>query len=219
MIIKIKPTIKEQLGSLWNSFTYLNVEINKRAIPTSIVLFDFKKVDDMGTLSFWNTTTINKFVDEPKEQSHLLALFYCHVVRVDVFENVIKNGYEKLLEEYGLDKKFDPNRIFSINEIAKIKTKNGTKPITDVRAVRNCLAHKLYSVAESNDWQISFHSGQNANESTIYARVFTKNEFVDFLNDSNILFQSMLMLLHLFGAITYLKHFSDGPLSLLPYNA
>ena len=120
----------------------------------------------------------------------------------------------KFVKEYDLNDKFDSNQIFSIVEPVKMMTKRGIINITDIRAVRNCLSHKLYSITQGNEWEIKFNS---ANEKTIYNKSFTKIEFVNFLNDSNLLYQIMIMLINLFSTITYLSKLTTHKLSLLPY--
>jgi len=214
MMICLKPRIKNQLRIFWNSFTHINAEINKRKIHTEISMFDYDRVDDMGTLNAIHVDVLEKFLQKPNEESHILALFYCHVVRVDIFEKIIKPSYENLLKEYGLDDKFDSNQIFSIIEPAKMKTKKGVIDITDIKAIRNCLSHKLYAIIQNNEWRIEFNSTHGK---TIYNKSFTKIEFVDFLNDSNLLYQIMIMLMHVFSLITHLSKLTTNKLSLLPY--
>ena len=217
MFVEIKPTLREQLRDFWDSIAYVNASINRKKVFTRITMFEFEKLKNMANLSYLHSETVKKYVENPDEKSHLYALCYCHVTRVDVFEESIKPSYEELLLKHSLDQKYDSNKIFSIEKTAKMKTKGKKKSITDIRAVRNCLAHYLYSINQENDWTITFKSGEKDDEFTIYSRTFSREEFVDFLNDSNILYQLMIMLMNILSAVTYLTHFAKEPLQLLPY--
>lgn len=158
MIINLKPSIKNQLKLFWNSFISITKEIEKRKVHTKISMFDYDRVDDMGTLNLMHVEALKKFIQKPTEKSHILALFYCHVVRVEVFENIIKLSYGNLLNKYELNNKFDLNQIFSIIKPAKMKSGKKLINITDIRSVRNCLSHNLYSITQNNEWKIKFNT-------------------------------------------------------------
>jgi hypothetical protein len=141
---------------------------------------------------------------------------YLHVLRVNYFEENMKEKLEKNLKMHIPNNKYDLEEMFSIKN--KIKKKRKDSPnlfITDIRAVRNCLAHFLYKISIiDNDWYIHFKSGQSRKDSMYYDVVFSKNEFLNFLNDSNILYQCQHMLLCMLSAITYLKPWSKENLQI-----
>lgn len=212
--IELVPRLRSQLVMLWNSFVSLTKEVNKKKENVLIDLFDYGKVNDMIKLTNQHNKSISKFKRMPNEESHLLALFYCHIVRVEVFENVIKNEYGQLLKDNHIDKLYNLNEIFSVEKSSSKKNRKGIEIITDVRAVRHCLAHNLYSIQQTDkDWAIVFDTGTK--DKTLYSKEFSKLEFVSFLNDSNLLYHLALMLMQLFSIITQLKNYANETLKIV----
>lgn len=211
-IITMKPTLTPQLVNYWNAHIDIIIEINRLKQNTVITSFDENKLEKMGIVSKLNAKTVAKIRDNPYEDSHLYALFYLHVLRVDYFEDAMKHLLQKNLEKYMINNKYDLDEMFSVKN--KVKKKNNSNSfITDIRAVRNCLAHFLYEIIIiENDWFIHLKAGQFEKDSMCYDVIFSKKVFLNFLNDSNILYQCQHMLLSILSAITYLKPLSKEKL-------
>jgi len=153
---------------------------------------------------------MESFIKDTQNQSNLFALFYFHVIRVDAFEDSIKNPLKKLLEKYELNQKYDVEEIFSVKQ--KVKRKDN-RYITDIRAVRNFLAHFQFEILDNQDeWKIHFKSGDSPKDKIIFDETFSKEQLVEFLNNSNILYQSQFMLTLLLSGITHFKAFAKEPL-------
>lgn len=216
MIIGLKPTIKNQLHEYWNAYVDIAKEINKTKTDTSIDAINKGKSKQMEIINVLHHKTVEKIRDNQPETSHLYALFYFHVLKVDTFENPFKKPFLRLVKKYNLTDKYDVNSIFSIkNKVKTIKKKpNDEEYITDIRAVRNCLAHFLYIIMEEEERFIHFKSGDNVNDRMIYDVLFSRNELYNFLNDANIIYQSMHMLISLLSAITHFKPFAKESLQI-----
>ena len=210
MIIRFTPLISKQLNFYWNAHIDIMNKINQKEVNVSLETIDKNKIKQMGILSQLHTKTMKRFLTDTSNLSHLFALFYFHVLRVDTFEKSIKDPLKKLLEKYELNHLCDVESMFSIKH--KIKTKN-VKYTTDIRVVRNCLAHFKFEILDNQDeWKIYFKSGKDSEDYAYYNESFSKEQLVEFLNNSNILYQSQYMLTALLSAITYFKPFAKEPL-------
>lgn len=211
MLIQFYPPISKQLSFYWNMHMDILEKINQGGVKVQLNTIDENKVIQMGTLNKLHVKTMEHFLTN-SNQSHLFALFYFHVLRVDTFENSIKQPLKKSLKKYQLNHLYDIESVFSIKH--KVKTKND-EYITDIRAVRNCLAHFKFEILDNqNEWKIYFKSGEDINDRTIYHESFSKNQLIEFLNNSNMLYQGQFMLYLLLSAITHFKPFGKEPLLL-----
>ena len=205
MLIQFTPLLSKQLTLYWTAYVDMMEQINQKESYVQLVPINPDNVKQMGILSKLHTKTMQKFLLDPSNQTNLFALFYFHVLRVDTFEKTIKTPLAKLLKTYEV-KSYDLEDIFSTKH--KIKTKDG-KYITDIRAIRNCLSHFKFEIFDNTDeWKIHFKSGDDVNDKIYYDELFSKEQFVEFLNNSNILYQSQFMLTSLLGSITYFKPFA-----------
>lgn len=160
MIIQFTPLISKQLNFYWNAHVDMIEKINQEEINVILETIDKNKIKQMGILNQLHSKTMKQFLTDTSNLSHLFALFYFHVLRVDTFENSIKNPLKKLLEKYELNHLLDIESMFSIKH--KVKTKNG-KYTTDIRVVRNCLAHFKFEILDNQDeWKIYFKSGEDS---------------------------------------------------------
>lgn len=211
MIIQFTPLISKQLNSYWNVYIDIMNEINQKGVYVHLESVNENEIKQMGILSKLHSKTMKQFLADTSNPSHLFALFYFHVLRVDTFENSIKEPLKKILAKNELDYLCDTENMFSIKY--KVKRKNNKKYITDIRAVRNCLAHFKFQIVDDQDnWKIHFKMGENSSDSAYYDESFSKEQLVEFLNNSNILYQSQYMLVSLLSAITYFKPFAKESL-------
>jgi len=137
-------------------------------------------------------------------------LFYVHILRIESIEYSFVSDFKETLRKYGLEKNFDADEIFSVKKKVQKgwgkNKKTGRKQRkwrTDGRAIRDCLGHNLYDLDfTKKPWKIKFKGTKKGFE---YKRSFNRDSFIRFMNDTDLLYRTSLMLLFTIFTLTLCK--------------
>lgn len=131
---------------------------------------------------------LKKFFIGRFDSVELYSLFYCLIASVESIEYPLWKDFIKMLEQYGLESKYDPNEIFSVN--GKKNSEKGYKGYqTDSRMIRNALGHFDYTIDwNDNGFNVIFHNPKY-NMDLIE---FDHNQFMRFIENHKFLMQSIM---------------------------
>lgn len=116
------------------------------------------------------------------------SLFYCLIASVESIEYPIYKEFIKMLKQYRLESKYDPNEIFSV--IGKKNSEKGYNGYqTDSRMIRNALGHFDYLMDwKKNGFMVTFYNPKYSMESM----EFDHNQFMKFIENHKFLMQSIM---------------------------
>jgi len=194
IIIGWNERIENQLYLLWDAYTEITKISNQNKVPFSPA----KKFSENVEKILQTHSIYEDIILESKkiksEKTYFYSLFYFHIANTETLGNA-------LLKEFHLEKDYDPFTIFSV----KTKIPRGESFDTDIRTIRNALAHFNYKIIkEKNYWKIKFSMndyGYNFN------KLFTRNEFVKFLDDGYSLLESQLALIWVIASVSICEKF------------
>ena len=197
-IIKFRPSISHQLSTFLNAnFDMMSIseKTSKTYNPTKYAMENKDKILDVNARYF---ETVKRFRNRQNDRVLLYALFYAHILKTETIEYSFVTQFKDEIIRFGLDKRYNAEEIFSV--LGKVKNKKEWK--TDGRAIRDCLGHNAYRLEFKNKtWNIYF-------KSNIYEKKFSKAQFIAFMNDTDLLYRSSLMILFAIITITLIKqHF------------
>lgn len=136
-------------------------------------------------------TSINS---NPNEDSLIYAVFYNFITLVESAEYAFRQDFGDLLNLYGLDSKYDASEIFSVDG----KVSMNTKFRTDGRAVRDALGHFKFEIQNSgNNMVIKFKNNEKGYN---FVKTFKKIEFLEFVQNTYLLYKTHSFLVWLFIA-------------------
>lgn len=136
-------------------------------------------------------TSINS---NPNEDSLIYAVFYNFITLVETAEYAFRQDFEDLLNLYGLDSKYDASEIFSVDG----KVSMNTKFRTDGRAVRDALGHFKFEIQNSGNYMII--KFENHEKGYNFVKTFKKIEFLEFVQNTYLLYKTQSFLVWLFIA-------------------
>jgi len=189
IIIGWNDNIENQLYLFWDAYTTITQRSNETKIPFNpIEQFTIKMEKILqAQLIFENTFLESKKV--PTEKLFLYSMFYFHIVNTDSLGDSLMNQFKNLLKQFNLENQYDVETIFSVIR----KNPRGDKFDTDVRSIRNALAHLNYEIQYSKkSWLINFSMNEHGYN---FSKKFTEKEFIGFLENSYYLYESQLALL------------------------
>lgn len=201
-IINFRPAISRQLREFLNAhfdMMSISASTSKEYNPTKFAMENQKKILEVNSRY---SETVRRFGKRQNDRILLYALFYAHILKTETIEFSFVQQFKDELKRFKLDKKYDAEEIFSI--LGKVQ--KGKEWKTDGRAIRDCLGHNAYTLEfKKRTWSIHFHSTKKGH---IYNKKFSKDVFIVFMNNTDLLYRSSLMILFAIIAITLIKqHF------------
>jgi len=190
-ILDFTPEISSQLHSFWNA----HIEIATLAATSGRSYMPMKYAEDnrekILKVNERYTKVVEKMNKDPNDEISIYALFYVHNLRTEVIEHSFVAQFKELLTGFNLLAKYDPEEIFSV--VSKVG--KGKDWRTDARAVRDALSHNKFELVFSGStWEIQFNNKKHG-----FKKTFTRSEFIQFNNHTDLLYRSTLMLI--FGLI------------------
>jgi len=200
-IIGWNKDIENQLYLFWDAHTEVTMISNqKKEImrPTEKIDTDIEKIAQAHKIYedvFLESNRIKT------DKLHLYSLFYCHILNSESIGSALIEQFEKMLTQFSLNDDYDIQTIFSV----RTKIPRGNKFVTDVKAVRDALTHLKYEIIEdTNSWKIKFDNNEKGYN---FIKLFPKEEFIQFLKNSQYLYESQHALLWVIIASIYTKKF------------
>lgn len=207
-IINFRSSISWNLKQFWEAqidMMEISATSKKHYEPTKQAMANKDKILEVNARY---EKTAKRYAKNQNDEVLLYALFYNHILKTETIEHSLLKQFKETLVYFALSKNYDAERIFSVTDkIQKGWKKKKGKKIkvwrTDARAIRDCLGHNLYKLNFQKDpWKVHFKSTRKGFE---YDKIFTKNSFTKFMNDTDLLYRSSLMLLFHIVALTIIK--------------
>lgn len=185
-IIEFNPLVSKQLRNFLDAhIDVINASIKSGTAydPTSFIEENMEKLVKVSE-KYGKVT--EHFVNNPTDEITIYALFFIHIINTETLADVLMKQLNRLLQQYGLDKKYDVTDIYSVN--GAFMTKNGKR--TDAEVIRNALAHDDFDIIfNNNNWELRI----NHNNSKM---TFSKDEFTRFLRASGFLYRASYIILY-----------------------
>ena len=199
LTIDSHPQLKNQLLQFWEAHmkvTQVSNTNKKSFAPLKVVQIMTDRI-----------ITIQKMYDEIEYEArsskprsmYLYSLFYLHILNTESLGYALLNQFTELLNEYKFNDIYDPIAIFSVNE----KIPRGENFVTDVKAVRDAAAHFKYEILDENGL-VKIHF-KNYDKGYKFDKIFSEEEFLIFLKNSEILYEVQLNFLWLLITLPIIK--------------
>lgn len=196
ILINWNPIIQRQLQLFWHA----QIEFGNESLdgnnsgpydPLKLVNTNIDKINSVNDLYI---TCKNQYHKNPKEKTNLYALFYSHILKTETMEYSFRQDFDNLIQKFRLHIKYDSYDIFSVTG----KIPKGDKFRTDARAIRDSLAHYCYSINKTeHSWEIIFDNKEDGYD---FQKTFLEDDFLLFLENTDLLYKSQLHLLWIFIA-------------------
>ena len=189
IIIAWNPKIEPQLYLFWEAYLDIIQKSNDIKISLRPLELFSERVEKLiqAQLIFEKIFIESKTISSDK--LFYYSMFYFHTINTISLGDTLINQFKKLLDVFDLQNKYDIEAIFST--VSKIK--RGDKFETDVRAVRNALAHLNYKIKYLENYSVIKFSMTDFGYN--FHRSFTQKEFKEFVENSYYLYDSQLALL------------------------
>lgn len=194
-IIAWKPEIRSQLLKFWEA----QIDIGNTAVsdprnpqydPMTKANEAVREMTEASNIYLHATDMLRK---NPTEKLFLYAIIYSHILRTETAEYAFRKDLEDLINQFGLQSKYDVNAIFSVQ--GKIQNRKGDFN-TDARAMRDAFAHFQYEVNDvGNTWEIEF---LDTRPGFYYNKKFTNTEFLTLMENTDLLYKSILHLIWMY---------------------
>jgi len=213
-IINFRSSISSNLQQFWDAQIDMMDISDKKNKPYNPAKYAMENKKTILVVNSRYEKAAIKFSKNLDNEVLLYSLFYAHILRIETIEYSFLADFKDSLKNFGLLKKYDAEKIFSVKRKVKKgwiidkKTKKMKKAWrTDGRAIRDCLGHNAYDLDFSKDpWKIKFKSTKKGYE---YNKSFNRDSFVSFMNNTDLLYRSSLMMLFTIFTLTLCKqHFS-----------
>lgn len=117
------------------------------------------------------------------------AFLLAHIIRTETIEHALKKQLDDAVQKHGLQSKYDVEAICSVQS----KVKKGSKWRTDVRAIRDAVAHGHFEIRLlRNDWAIEFDNNEGGYS---FHKSFSRKEFTKFFDLHTVLYKLQIHLL------------------------
>jgi hypothetical protein len=118
-----------------------------------------------------------------------VALLLIHVVRAESIEYPLRRQLQDALRRFSLQSKYDVDAMCSVSS----KVKKGSRWVTDVRAIRDAIAHGHFRIEMlSGDWVIEFNNNEHSYN---FNKHFSREDFFEFFDYHTLLYKLQLALL------------------------
>jgi len=187
-IIGIRPNVSGKLRQFWNAHLEM-AEISERtgSLYAPVQLINQNREEILKIADKYNVV-VSRFSQNTNDEINLFALFYIHILKIDVIEYSFVKQFRDLLGDFNLRTQYDPEEIFS----AGTKIRRNRQWRTDGRAIRDSLAHNMYTIEfANNSWVIEF---DNRTSGYNFVRRIPKDEFLTLFVDLDFLYRSSLIL-------------------------
>jgi len=209
-IIFFRPSISSNLQQFWDAQLKMMTISEKNGIPYNPSKYAMINKENILIVNSSYEKAANRFSKNRDDEVLLYALFYAHILRIESMEYSFLTDFYESLKKFRLSNKYDAEEIFSVkgkvqNGWNKNKITGKKKRLwkTDGRAIRDCLGHNLYELDFSKKpWSVKFNNLRKGFE---YKKKFTRDSFVSFMNNTDLIYRSSLMMLFAIFALTLCK--------------
>lgn len=194
----IHPDITQNLKDFHEAFIDINDFFGK--YPTSgdfkLLNFQNERVKQMMKITQISNKVFQALKTDSNNVISICALFAMHSSKTEMAEYALLKelkNYAQLMKKNKETPKFDPVKIFSVNNQISSQ-RHGY--ITEARAIRNLLDHHKYDLHfDSTPLTISFQSQAGSDWDFSYNRTFTGEEFRNWAATIDLMYKCMVNML------------------------
>ena len=219
-LVQANPDISRQLEQFWNLYTKVftilvaNPQLAPYA-PEGILIDNWAQIKDADSLAENLVSEFNRSATRTATYASIMATFATHIDRTERIEHFIVKQLDDAVKKFNLTN-YDIYAICSVRH--KVERYNKKMKMcewtTDVRAIRNSIAHSMYNVCKvGEDFEISFDNDKGGYH---FHEVFSQKDFSKFFDLYTILYKFQLFLLLIIELLPILRsHFLKKPLTSL----
>lgn len=190
-LIQFHPDLMSQLSQFWNLYHHVFETLRSTESGPGYALRG--EISQLKARIERADALAERIVSAAKKQvSNILSpvvLLLVHVVRTETIERVLQKQLKDAVKKHGLQSKYDIEAICSVQS----KVKKGLDWRTDVRAIRDAIAHAWFEIFMlQNDWAIEF---DNDEKGYSFHKRFSRKEFTEFFDLHTLLYKLQLHLL------------------------
>jgi hypothetical protein len=208
-LTQFNPDTSKQLTQLWNLhaevFNIIKSNPNDTGYaPRGIIVNNWDEIEKADSLAEKVVSDFKRGTN-PYTYASIMATLSTHIDRAERIEYFIKEQLNDAITKYNL-KNYDVYTICSIRH----KVKKGNEWTTDVRAVRDSIAHFKYSIHKNGDeFEIEFDNDKRGYH---FHEKFSQKDFYKFFDVHTLLYKFQLTLLLIVELLPLLStHFLKRP--------
>jgi hypothetical protein len=135
----------------------------------------------------------NNVILAARKQPHTIlspiSLLLIHIIRTETIEHIMIRQFDNAVEKFSLAGKYDIMEMCSVTH----KVQKGNRWVTDVRALRDAIAHGHFHIETvNNDWSITF---ENIEFGYNFKKTYREKEFERFFDAHSMLYAFQIHLL------------------------
>ena len=189
-LIVLIPDLEPQLSQFWNLyqevFTILRKKNSSGYDLRSVINELETKIDSVDRLSSYIVLSAKNRISDILSPAALLLI---HLIRTESIENALRRQLEDAIIKFGLKGKYDAFVICSVYS----KVRKGHEWCTDVRAIRDAIAHGHFKIEMlERDWSIEFSHNEHGYK---FNQSFSHEKFSELFDLHTLLYKLQL---HLF---------------------
>jgi hypothetical protein len=199
-IINIRPAIGRQLLQ----FLQAHYEIANATVLLNIPYRPTENLDENAKeilmVAEKSQKALSNFMKKPNNELSIYGLLFIHILTTESVTKHMLKGLDDLVRKCNLVSKYCAAGIFSIDFSIKI----GNKVRSDAQIIRHALAHNKFDIVyKDRSWVIDF---DNVAEDYVFRKTYTRNQFIEYLYNYNVLYRSTWMLTDITIAREAIKH-------------
>src|SRR5579872_513324 len=202
-IVTWRPAVANQLLKFWDAQnTVGKIAAGDPSKPQYNPMDKaIEAIEEMAEASKIYLRATDMVVKHPQERLFLYALFHSHILRTETVEYAIRKDFESIINQFNLQTKYDLYEIFSVE--SKVANRTGGFN-TDARAIRDAFGHFQYKISNvGTSWEIEFLTTRPG---FFYNKKFTANEFLTLMENTDLLYKSILYLIWLYVGSTVVSN-------------
>lgn len=190
IIIRNKTPVTRQLQLFFDAHLDMATISHEKGIFYDPLKFVQENGSKIERVSEMQDTVFEQYHKTPNDRMTIYALMFIHIQHTETVAESMINQLTDTLKAGDLLSKYNPGEIFAVDQFFKLKKET----ITDGQAMRHALAHNLFDIVLTKDsWEIRFNNDK-ASEYT-FQRIYTRQQFIEFLSLSDYLYQASYILL------------------------
>jgi hypothetical protein len=200
LIIKHRPSVRRKLQTFLDAHLDMANISHERGIfynPLQFIQDNRSKIERVAEMQ---DKVLHQYHKTPSDEITIYALLFIHIQHTETVAESMINQLMDTLSAGGLLSKYNPGEIFAVEKSFKLEAKT----ITDGQAIRHALAHNLFDIVfRKAGWEIHFNNDKASEYA--FQRIYTGEQFVEFLSRSSYLYQASYIILISIVAGTIIK--------------
>lgn len=192
--------IKNNLQKFWNAHMDALEDSHNSGRQYNAMKYAMENKEKILEVDSRYREVVEQYKKNQDDKTTIYALFYVHILKTETLEHAFIKQFKEILSNFNIINNYDPEEIFSATQ--KYTKSNGWR--TDARAIRDCLGHNLFKL-DFNGRQFNKISFTATRQGLEFQEIFTRNEFIQFLNNTDLLYRGTMQLLFIITGLVLIK--------------